>query len=166
MSEKEIKLEDCKDGYLYQIGARNSDLGVFSLRHKGFVINREKFGDKFLFAEYHWDIGAPHGTAKCIKELEKAPDFAWGEWHKSTYDQEQEMLKWLEEKEAEYDIDFERTLRYATTYLDSKIKEGKRIESDILANTIQMWCRHDGPEKTERIEEALKEHIKGLTNSE
>lgn len=59
-----IKLEDCKHGGLYKIHARNFSLGVFDEKQQGFVGIREKFGDEYLFVEYHWDTGAPYGTVK------------------------------------------------------------------------------------------------------
>lgn len=68
-----ITLSKCKNGFLYFISARNSRLGIFDEKQKGFIICREKFGDVFLFTEYHWDMGAPNGTAMPFKKLEKVP---------------------------------------------------------------------------------------------
>lgn len=63
-----ILLGKCKKGYFYRIKARNFQVGIFD-GDTGFIGIREKFGTKFLDTEYHWDTGAPHGTACPIKEL-------------------------------------------------------------------------------------------------
>ncbi len=77
MSPKYISLKECKDRWLYIIDARNArkaQLGIFNNAHKSFWISHVKFNDNFIFEEYHWDTGAPHGTAKPLEEVEKALD--------------------------------------------------------------------------------------------
>ena len=73
-----IKLEDCKDEYLYRIEARNGYYGIYKKDDKGFIIRRNKFGSIFTFLEYHWDTGPPYGTVHPTKEIEKSP-FSWNE---------------------------------------------------------------------------------------
>lgn len=74
-----IKMENCKDGYLYVIDARNSNLGIYNKEELGFVISRHKFSANYLFTEYHWDLGDVQpemeccGTAKPMKEMGMAP---------------------------------------------------------------------------------------------
>lgn len=72
---KYIRIKDCKDGYLYIIHARNAIVGIYNESDKAFTINRLKFNNRFLFDEYHWDTGAPYGTAVPLKEVEKSPEF-------------------------------------------------------------------------------------------
>ncbi len=67
-----IKIEDLKGGYLYKIGARNADYGIWIPERKGFAISRVKFGSNYIFEEYHWDCPA-FATAKPIEEIEKSP---------------------------------------------------------------------------------------------
>lgn len=69
-----IALENCKHGFLYKIDSRNLITGVFNQESKGFIGIREKFGDEFLFTEYHWDTGAPFGTVKPQEELCQLPE--------------------------------------------------------------------------------------------
>ena len=69
-----IPIEQCKQGYLYKIHARNFGLGVYSEVDRGFIGIRYKFGDRFLDIEYHYDTGVPHGTASPIEEICKVPD--------------------------------------------------------------------------------------------
>lgn len=69
-----IPLDECKDRTLYRIHSRNMDLGIFNKTTKRFVGIREKFGDYFLFAEDHYDTGAPFGTVHPKKELEPMPE--------------------------------------------------------------------------------------------
>lgn len=68
-----ISLSACQDGHLYAIVARNAALGIFCAAEKGFQISREKLGRNFLFTEYHWDTGAPHGTVKPLQDLGAVP---------------------------------------------------------------------------------------------
>lgn len=83
-----IPIEECKDGWVYYIHARNAKVGIYDKNEKGFTISRHKFSDNYLFVEYHWDTGEPYGTVKPIKELESAPHFS----------NEAEKLAWLNEK--------------------------------------------------------------------
>jgi hypothetical protein len=69
-----ILLDECKDRVLYRIDSRNLAFGVFDINTKGFVGIREKFGDYFLFTEYHYDTGAPFGTVHPKEELEPMPE--------------------------------------------------------------------------------------------
>lgn len=68
-----IALADCRHGWTYEIHSRNLVFGVFDSKAQGFIGIREKFGDLFLFTEFHWDTGAPYGTVKPKKELEECP---------------------------------------------------------------------------------------------
>lgn len=70
-----IPLNKCKHGYLYIIDARNQYIGIYNKHVKGFIILRTKFNCKYLFTEYHWDIGGDmscYGTVKPIRALEKS----------------------------------------------------------------------------------------------
>ena len=69
-----IPLDDCKDRFLYQINSRNLSYGVYNEETKGFVGIRNKFGNNYLFTEYHYDTGSPFGTVFPKKELIKIPD--------------------------------------------------------------------------------------------
>jgi hypothetical protein len=68
-----LKMEDLKDGWSYQICARNAHIGIWIASLKGFLISRHKFELNYLFVEYHWDTGPPHGTVKPFFEIENAP---------------------------------------------------------------------------------------------
>lgn len=68
-----LKLEECKDGYLYKIHARNASYGIFRKKHEDFVILRTKFYDTFLFEEIHWDASLDFGTVRPLEEVEKSP---------------------------------------------------------------------------------------------
>lgn len=63
-----IALNDCKKGFVYLIHARNFFIGLFDGK-EGFIGIREKFGDKFLFKEYHWNNKDNDGTVKPIREI-------------------------------------------------------------------------------------------------
>lgn len=64
-----IPSEECIDRHLYRINSRNLRTGVFREETGGFVGIRTKFGDRFLFEEFHWDNGEPYGTVKPIEDM-------------------------------------------------------------------------------------------------
>ena len=68
-----IPLVECKDRMLYRLSSRNLSLGVYCAENNGFIGLRSKFGSQFLFTEYHWDTGAPYGTACPLEQLEALP---------------------------------------------------------------------------------------------
>lgn len=74
-----IPREKCREGYVYRIRSRNLDLGIFHRKpglggfESGFIGIREKFGNLYLFTEYHHDDGAPFGTVYPESEVEKCP---------------------------------------------------------------------------------------------
>jgi len=69
-----ISLEDCEDRFAYRISSRNLIVGVFNAENSGFIGIREKFDERFLFTEYHYDTGAPFGTVNPKEKLIKLPD--------------------------------------------------------------------------------------------
>jgi hypothetical protein len=68
-----IPMDQCKDGFLYIIDARNSKLGIYKEANKSFTISRYKFGSNFLFEEFHWGTGSPYGTVQPLKEIMAVP---------------------------------------------------------------------------------------------
>lgn len=70
--ENYIKIADLKDGHLYKIIARNASYGIWIARRQAFAISRIKFGDNFIFEEYHYDCES-FATAQPTEELEEAP---------------------------------------------------------------------------------------------
>lgn len=56
-----IPMGECVKGHLYKIQSRNLSVGVYD-GDSGFIGIRTKFYDKYLFTEYHFDTGPPHGT--------------------------------------------------------------------------------------------------------
>ena len=56
-----IPIKDCIPRRVYKIRSRNLRYGVFD-GNDGFIGIRTKFGARYLFTEYHWDIGSPFGT--------------------------------------------------------------------------------------------------------
>lgn len=68
-----LPIDQMKSGHLYRIGARNASYGIWVEEEKGFIISRHKFTANYLFVEYHWDTGAPHGTVKPWEDLGRTP---------------------------------------------------------------------------------------------
>lgn len=72
-NEPYIPLEQCIHGITYKLHSRNLRIGVYDKQTKGFVGIRTKFGFRYLFTEYHWDTGAPFGTACPLAAIENCP---------------------------------------------------------------------------------------------
>ncbi|MBA3679110.1 hypothetical protein H0W80_02880 [Candidatus Saccharibacteria bacterium] len=68
-----IPVSVCQHGYLYRIIAHNFQFGVYIALEEGFVGVREKFGNTDLQIEYHYESGAPFGTALPFSRLERCP---------------------------------------------------------------------------------------------
>ncbi len=96
--EEYISLENCEEGFLYAIEARNASVGIFIKEKSGFVIPRYKFG-YFLFTEDHWDTGEPHGTVRPFFKLEKIPPEIETALEQGD---EEEVLKYLLERNIEF----------------------------------------------------------------
>lgn len=69
-----IPLEECQHRHVYRLRSNNLTLGVFNLDAQGFIGIREKFRQRFLFTEYHWDTGEPYGTANPYEDLAELPE--------------------------------------------------------------------------------------------
>lgn len=76
MSESEpyIPLDQCVERTIYELASRNLRVGVFVAAERGFIGIREKFGSQYLFTEYHWDTGAPCGTAHPLRAVSTLDD--------------------------------------------------------------------------------------------
>jgi len=101
---KYIPLEECKDGFLYKISSRNLTFGVYRAEVKGFVGIREKFGNEFLFTEFHYDTGAPFGTVFPKEGLEQCPITPINEGYSDgeVFRTNRPLFDWLKVKEKEY----------------------------------------------------------------
>ena len=67
-STRYLPMDRLEDRCLYLIHARCSHIGQWVAAEKGFVLLREKFDERFLFTEYHWDSDGS-GTAKPLVKL-------------------------------------------------------------------------------------------------
>lgn len=65
---KWIPMDKLVDRNIYEIKCRNLLFGAWSESTKAFIGIREKFGSKYLFAEYARETGPPHGTASAIRD--------------------------------------------------------------------------------------------------
>lgn len=69
-----IDIDEMQERGVYEIRSRNLKVGVWSPKSQGFIGVREKFGERYLFTEYHYDTGAPHGTASPMQLITMLPD--------------------------------------------------------------------------------------------
>lgn len=83
---KWLPMSRCKEGVIYEIYARRMWFGVYSKRKRGFIGIREKYNERFLFTERHWNTGSPFGTAKPVKKIGAVPDDIPLEEHLGTID--------------------------------------------------------------------------------
>lgn len=72
LQENQIRFEDCKPGYTYEVDARNFGTAIFF--NDVFYGIRTKWRDVFIAYEIHWDKDETHGTVRPQKEIEKTPD--------------------------------------------------------------------------------------------
>lgn len=79
-----------KSGALYVIHARNGALVSRCVRANASATHRDKFGRHFVFVEWDWDEGEPHGTALPLRLLEDRPPEDGGA-----------LLSWLAERDRE-----------------------------------------------------------------
>ncbi len=85
-----IPMDKCIHRGFYKIYARNFDYGVYDEDKKCFYGIRFKFGETYIFPEYHWDTGAPHGTVQPLEFLKMCP-LSW------IFD-DQELEDWIYEE--------------------------------------------------------------------
>lgn len=72
LNETIIPLAECRKGQVYELRSRNLERGVFD-GETGFIGVRAKLGSRYLFTEYHWETGPPHGTAAPLRRLGPVP---------------------------------------------------------------------------------------------
>lgn len=65
---RRIPVAQLKDGFVYQIYARNSCVGIYDLSKQSFCIARTKMGQHYLFDELDWAV-IPH------LEIGRSPKF-------------------------------------------------------------------------------------------
>ena len=73
VAAKTTPIYRCKEGVIYELHSRNLQCGVFVKAKAGFIGIREKYGERFVFMERHWNTGAPFGTAKPLRRIGVVP---------------------------------------------------------------------------------------------
>ena len=68
-----LPMEEMERGGIYRIIARNFFVGVWD-GESGFIGIREKFGDRYLFTEYHRDYSDRIGTARPVEKVGQVPE--------------------------------------------------------------------------------------------
>lgn len=69
-----IPLNECVDRGIYLINSRNLRIGVYVATRQAFIGIRKKFGDRYLFAEFHYECGPPYGTVRPQTLLAAMPE--------------------------------------------------------------------------------------------
>jgi len=65
-----IPMPELVDRRVYRIRSRNLVVGAWRAESRGFIGIREKFGHLYLFEEFHYETGAPYGTAHAVEDLD------------------------------------------------------------------------------------------------
>ncbi|MES2643885.1 MAG: hypothetical protein V4850_30635 [Myxococcota bacterium] len=91
---RRVPPEEIVAGVAYVIHARNGGIGVAVMADGriGYRLRREKMGRVFLFVEWDWDEGPPHGTVVPLGRIDEAPPAG----------DDAALLRWLAEKEEEH----------------------------------------------------------------
>lgn len=76
-----MKMEELIQGGAYRIRSRNLAYGVWDAGRQGFVGIREKFNNEYLDTEFHYDTGAPYGTARPEEFMGMCPVMDLAEYH-------------------------------------------------------------------------------------
>jgi hypothetical protein len=66
-----IPMNECLDGWLYEIVGRRARLGIYRAEHQTFTILDHEYEETSLFHENHWDDNPSTGTAKPVRPLEQ-----------------------------------------------------------------------------------------------
>lgn len=97
-----LLIENCQHGWLYRVYSRNLNLGVYREEKRGFVGIRHKMARRYLFTEFHWDIGPPHGTANPLEAICQCPVERLDEYLRpvsvSEINPNTELFDWIEEQ--------------------------------------------------------------------
>lgn len=64
---EKIPMEDLEERVLYRIRSRNLVVGIWVPEERGFIGVRNKFGDDYLFTEYHRDADPRYGTVSLME---------------------------------------------------------------------------------------------------
>lgn len=62
-----IPLDQLENRRAYKLKSRNLMVGFWDAERQGFIGVREKFRDRFLFTEFHWDYDERLGTAIALE---------------------------------------------------------------------------------------------------
>lgn len=68
-----IPMRDLLDGHVYEVRSRNLAVGVWRASTQGFIGVRQKWDSLYLFEEYDYETGPPHGTASAVAWLGPVP---------------------------------------------------------------------------------------------
>lgn len=100
-----ISANNCIDGGLYKVYARNFSLGMFDHFDQTFIGIRRKFHDIFLDKEIHWDTDDCYGTVKPIELVSIIPqNFNFHNYQndRQIYD---DLFLWLKQKRKEIETE-------------------------------------------------------------
>ena len=64
MEARFIPMDQLENGRVYKIQSRNLLLGAWVAKRRGFIGIREKFGERYLFMEFHHDADPHVGTVR------------------------------------------------------------------------------------------------------
>jgi len=98
-------MSECITRRLYKLSSRNLSLGVYDGK-EGFIGIRQKFGNGFLFTEFHWDQGPPYGTVDGVEDTGiDLPEHIELKEHinptEHTFSTYMPLMEWLDEKANE-----------------------------------------------------------------
>lgn len=100
--ERRIPLAEIELGRAYVIHARHGGVGVAVREGErvGYRLHREKFGRRFLFVEWDWEVDPRFGTAIPLRRLEELPPT-----------DDDVLLAWLRERQEEHRAEIEEAWR-------------------------------------------------------
>ena len=98
--EVNVPMAELKDNGLYKLLSRNLSIGIWNTSTKSFVGIRTKFSMRFLDEEFHWDTGAPYGTAHAREFVEMCPFQVTNlPFYELSEDERKKLFDYLQSKE-------------------------------------------------------------------
>ncbi|MBA3460587.1 MAG: hypothetical protein H0T46_11530 [Deltaproteobacteria bacterium] len=109
---RRVPRDEVTVGRAYVIHARNGGVGIAVVDDGclGYQLHREKFGSHYLFVEYDWDQGPPHGTAIPLAAIAAKPP---GDGNA--------RLAWLSDQEGEHRIEIDAAWEVILGFPPSKL---------------------------------------------
>lgn len=170
-SPDQIPLDQLEDGRVYKVTSRNLVVGAWRARTRSFIGLREKFDNRFLFEEFHYDNGPPFGTAWATQASNITTAIPERYWDPAKGDALRRLLMPLH-----FDILEEGRQRFAQAVEEAEILKWRpqtyaEHKREVAIDAVRQWRREivaevpPGEKRAERSKETHEEYVRRLTEA-